>query len=186
MRKYTRVFIRLLQRRWAKTERFVGAEIGVWLGKNAAGLLSHFPEMRLYLVDPWSVEPEYLAGLSRPPRTQADADAMMRAATARTDFAGGRRAILRRDSLTASQQFGDGELHFVIIDACDMYEAVAKDLRAWWPKVGPGGVVCGHDYGSSGEQTLGWGVKRAVDEFAAEGGLRMEVDQVSTIWWIWK
>lgn len=58
----------------------------------------------------------------------------------------------------------------VFIDADHSYEAVRKDLRAWWPHVRSGGLFAGHDY------HMFEGVKRAVDEWAAEVGLPVEVD----------
>lgn len=72
---------------------------------------------------------------------------------------------LRMNSLDAAEQFADGSCDFVFIDASHEYEDVLDDLRAWYPKVKAGGLFAGHDYH--------WpGVSRAVNEFAAELGIK--------------
>ena len=48
------------------------------------------------------------------------------------------------------------------------YESVLADCRAWWHTVRPGGTYCGHDYKKRTP-----GVIKAVDEFAAEVGVRL-------------
>jgi len=67
--------------------------------------------------------------------------------------------VFRGTSLEASEQFEDGSLDFVFIDASHDYDNVKADINAWYPKVKEGGVISGHDYPD-------WsGVKMAVDEF---------------------
>jgi hypothetical protein len=53
----------------------------------------------------------------------------------------------------------DGWADFVFIDAGHSYRAVQSDIRAWEPKVKPGGWFGGHDYHPKFP-----GVIRAVDE----------------------
>lgn len=65
---------------------------------------------------------------------------------------------LRAASNIASQILSSG-LSAVFIDGDHTYEAVKADVQAWLPKVRPGGIAGGHDYGAEHE-----GVKRAVDE----------------------
>lgn len=48
----------------------------------------------------------------------------------------------------------------VFIDAMHRYEDVKADILRWWPRVRPGGVLCGHDYGHGDFP----GVKQAFDE----------------------
>lgn len=64
-------------------------------------------------------------------------------------------------SVDASHLFADESLDFVFIDAGHTYEDVYRDLRAWYPKVKPGGVFAGHDYTHKGFP----GVAKAVHEF---------------------
>jgi len=72
----------------------------------------------------------------------------------------------------------DGSLDFAFIDANHSYEGASADAAAWFPKVKPGGWLCGHDYGNPR-----WGVQRAVDEFAAKIHLPVETDEDRT-WFI--
>jgi len=57
-------------------------------------------------------------------------------------------------------EFKDGELEGVYIDAVHTYEAVKKNIIDWMPKVRVGGFISGHDYGNDPTP----GVKQAVDE----------------------
>lgn len=69
-------------------------------------------------------------------------------------------------SLRAAVLFADASLDFVFIDANHSYEAVINDIRAWWPKIRPGGLLAGHDYSWTG-------VARAVHEFFGRTDLRI-------------
>ena len=58
----------------------------------------------------------------------------------------------------------------VYIDADHSYQAVREDIALWYPRITPGGALCGHDY----YQEKHWpGVKRAVDEFIAREQLSL-------------
>ena len=50
------------------------------------------------------------------------------------------------DTVTASEQFEDGSLDWLFVDADHTYEGVTADIVAWWPKLKPGGLISGHDY----------------------------------------
>jgi hypothetical protein len=66
-------------------------------------------------------------------------------------------------SVRAAQLFADESVAFCFIDADHSYESVTADLRAWWPKVRPGGMLAGHDY----RQPAPWvaGLTPAVHDF---------------------
>lgn len=49
----------------------------------------------------------------------------------------------------------------IFIDAMHTYEDVLADIKRWWPRVRPGGVLAGHDYAHDHFP----GVKQAFDEF---------------------
>jgi SAM-dependent methyltransferase len=69
---------------------------------------------------------------------------------------------VRLPSLEAVNGFEDNSLDFVFIDASHEYEDVVQDLKAWYPKVKPGGVLAGHDYYPANPEWCG--VLRAVNE----------------------
>jgi hypothetical protein len=64
---------------------------------------------------------------------------------------------IRLPSLEAVELYADQSLDFVLLDGSHVYEDIHADIVAWLPKVKPGGVLAGDDYG--------WpGVKEACDE----------------------
>lgn len=139
-----------------------GAEIGVFRGDTSEALLREIPDLELWLVDPWRP----YGGASRVGEgSQQSFDQAMAAALFWTEFARHRRFILREPSTFAATRFDQAELDFVFVDANHTYEHVCADIKAWWPKVRPGGLLMGHDYGVYGDATGQWGVRRAVDEF---------------------
>lgn len=60
------------------------------------------------------------------------------------------RSIMRTTSLEAVNRFQDGTLDWVFINAFHEYSAVLADIEAWYPKLKPGGLLSGHDYGYLG------------------------------------
>lgn len=53
---------------------------------------------------------------------------------------------IRSDSAAAADLFEDRSCLMVYIDADHRYDAVRKDVLAWYPKVRSGGWLAGHDY----------------------------------------
>lgn len=66
---------------------------------------------------------------------------------------------IQLESTQAAKSFKNESIDFVFIDASHMYEAVLSDIKAWFPKVKPGGIIAGHDYSPR------FGVIQAVNEF---------------------
>lgn len=54
--------------------------------------------------------------------------------------------IIKEQSWNAADFFEDGSVDFVFLDADHTEESVRKDVRAWLPKIKPGGIIAGHDY----------------------------------------
>jgi len=67
--------------------------------------------------------------------------------------------FIRKDSSIASLDYIDEYFDLVFIDADHRREGFTADIRAWFPKVKVGGILCGHDYGNPY-----WPVKEIVDE----------------------
>lgn len=115
-------------------------EVGVYKGKSALYLAERLEQMgkrvTFYLVDHFQgsaehdITPEQLWAEFR-----ANIEPMR-----------GAFHVHRMESTTAAQQFADGSLDFVFIDAAHDYDSVKADIAAWLPKVKKGGLLAGHDY----------------------------------------
>jgi hypothetical protein len=91
----------------------------------------------------------------------------------------GRCAVLRMDTVAASQQFADGSLDFVYIDADHSYEGCKRDILAWAPKVRSRGILAGHDYYNSPPM---FEVRKAVAEVC--GGPCGITHETAPSWWV--
>ncbi len=148
-----------------------GVEVGVQNGSFSHHLLTQWPGTRLVSVDPWAEQPKDLYE-DAASVTQAEHDICYATCVAKLAPFGDRSTILRMFSHEASERTPDASLDFAYIDARHDYEGVKSDLLAWWPKLKPGGLFMGHDYVPNGSYSVGvFGVKTAVDEFAAARGL---------------
>jgi len=70
----------------------------------------------------------------------------------------------------------DSSIDLVFIDACHLYEHVKKDIAYCWPKIRPGGVLCGHDYCGNHP-----GVMQAVNDWSE--GFRVNVGFGSSVFY---
>ncbi len=146
-------------------EHAAGAEIGVLGGGHAVTMLANWPQLeRLHLVDPYG-------GIT-------DQDPKFIEFKKRFESFGERIVWHILTSVEASIEFIDQSLDFVYIDANHGYSHVAEDIRLWWPKVKPTGVLCGHDYFSYGS------VKKAVDDWARAHN--HYVFSTNPDWWVFK
>jgi hypothetical protein len=62
---------------------------------------------------------------------------------------------------------------------------VAEDLEAWLPKLRPGGILAGHDYIDGTFVNGEFGVRSAVDAFAARHALRVRATLTDSPWNSW-
>lgn len=69
---------------------------------------------------------------------------------------------LKGASWDMADNFEDGTVDFVFIDADHEYESVFKDINAWIPKIRKSGIISGHDYLNP------CGVKDAVNELVED------------------
>lgn len=58
--------------------------------------------------------------------------------------------VIQDESMRAAARIADSSVDWVFIDALHDYGSVRDDIRAWAPKVKPGGLISGHDYGRAG------------------------------------
>jgi hypothetical protein len=151
----------------------VGAEIGVRSGITSQYLLAESPRLVMHLVDPY--EPYLDCGVRY---TQEMQDAIFEEAEIRVGRYGDRAIWHKNTSLNACNDFAEGSLDFVFIDANHDYNEVCVDLRIWVRKVRSGGLLCGHDYNMVG-------VKRAVDAMADKLGRPVvEVGWPAHVWFL--
>ena len=162
------------------TDIRTGVEIGVWQGATSVALLEAFPKLELRMVDPWHELHE-----DTPNTTARQLEAAKQLAIERTDTYHDRRLLIPMPSLEAVNHVADNSLDFGFLDACRLYEYVKPDTEAWYQKIRPGGVFCGHDYTGWGVRNRGGEVKPAVDEFAARHDYEVGTWR-SDIWWIKK
>ena len=146
-----------------------GVEVGVFKGQFSFHLLNTWECRLLTSVDPWKEfsTTEYIdvCNLAQDMHERNYEETLTRL----TPF-GDRSRLLRATSADGAEEFADGTLDFVYLDAQHHYEAVCDDIRVWYPKVRSGGVLGGHDYLDGVISSGVYGVKQAADEFAASIG----------------
>ena len=120
----------------------VGAEVGVLKGEFSKQLLSAWSG-HLYLIDAWRHIPG-LVDLTNPDNN-GQLNNFAHTFMAVYDF-GARASIIRETSVAAANFFDDDSLDFVYLDAGHDQKSVSADLRAWYPKIKPGGLFIGDDY----------------------------------------
>ncbi len=146
-----------------------GAELGVRQGEFAAHTLREWPSVRHYfLVDPWVQQAVYRDDANV---ANAEQDARMRETIQAVAKFAPKPVILRNYSFDAVKSFDDCALDYVYVDAVHDYDGALNDMIDWWPKVRPGGVMAGHDYGRREDSGDGFtphgifGVTEAVRRF---------------------
>lgn len=158
-----------------------GAEVGCAYGGYAEIMLCQWQGQEYYMVDPWIRQDP---AVYREDCSKVNFDAywdQVQGLAAKDK----RVRLVRKFSVDAAAGFSDASLDFVFIDANHSYDAVSADLAAWWPKVKPGGVFSGHDYGNDINWPNHCEVKRAVDVWATDHHLTFVISRCSS-WWILK
>jgi hypothetical protein len=144
-------------KRFPSGSKFV--EVGSWKGKSSAYMAVEIAnsnkDIEFFCVDTWegSVEHEGMEELTK----LYDIFLSNMKPLEQYYFP------LKISSLDAAKKFKDESLDFVFIDASHEYEDVKEDIKAWLPKVKPGGILAGHDYYVEGTDWFP-GVKQAVHE----------------------
>ena len=141
--------------------RALAVEVGTERAAFAVQFLEQWGGCKLWCIDPWETnmpgydEPNIMA-FDREPDYDLTVAALARFAS--------RVTIKRTTSAKAAANMPDATFDFVYIDANHAHDAVAADLRLWWPKLTPLGILAGHDWDPKNMP----GVCRAVRGFADE------------------
>ena len=119
-------------------------EVGAWKGRSSSFLVveakNKSKDISVHIVDTWLGSPEH---------TEEMKDGLYEKFIANMSPLSGHYIAHRKNSLEACEQFSDGTLDGVFIDADHSYESVLADIKAWLPKVRSGGILAGHDYFST-------------------------------------
>lgn len=161
----------------------VGAEIGVWKGKTTEFILEFNKRVEKYIcVDSWSFYEEYVDSLNPEGaflnKNEMD-DVYKEFIQAITPY-WEKVEIYKMDSEEAAQYIEDKSLDWCFIDANHAYEYVKRDIELWWPKVRPGGLLCGHDFSN---RPIYQGVVKAVIEKFGRESISVNKD---AFWKRWK
>jgi predicted O-methyltransferase YrrM len=124
---------------------FVIVEVGSFSGVSA-DLFARYCKM-LYCVDVWAMDPTY---------QEIDPAALRKAEGLFDEVWTSHENIepIQAFSLDAVDDFQYGELDMVYIDGRHDYPSVIADLKAWLPKIKPGGWMTGHDIDLDGDRVL--------------------------------
>ncbi len=155
-----------------------GAEIGCAEGRFSSTILASWKGETLYLIDPWT----NLSSEEYPQKHDGinfDAWHQSCVALSKRDP---RAVLVRKRSVVAVNDFENWSLDFVYIDAAHDYRNVLQDMDAWFPKVKPGGLFCGHDFEDNTIPEQFNEVIRAVTRWMHERALCFTVTRCSS-WW---
>lgn len=125
---------------------------------------------KLYSIDRWNDPHHSIHEYHRALKTLADF--------------GQRSTVLRATFEEGLVLFQPESLDFVYVDGyAHTGQEGGKTLHDWWPKIKPGGVLAGHDYGPLFQPTID-----AVDAFVAQHGLEMYLTGEAKLrsWWVVK
>lgn len=145
-------------------------EVGSWLGSSTRHIAKCLPDDGvIYAVDHWRGSEEHQPAQSCwiPQLPQLYeyflSNVIHEGLTAKI-------IPLRINSLDAAQSLSV-QADIVYIDASHDTESVYRDLKAWFPHVKSGGILCGDDWGYPP-------IVAAVERFAKEEGLNIEINSV--------
>jgi len=122
-------------------------EVGVYQGKFSRHNLEHWLG-EYAAVDTWNYRND-TSDNDKNFKDQKTNDANYELTRRNIAHAGRRARQVRLASLEAAATFPDGHFDWMYIDALHTYHALLRDLRAWWPKLRPGGLLSGDDYGDA-------------------------------------
>lgn len=116
----------------------------------------------------------------------------------------GRWTMIQGRSQDVALWFRDALADLVFLDAAHTYVEVLADIKAWYPKVRPGGILAGHDFDKKlldidpasidpdyyDQEHVGgfhFGVAKAVLEcFGVDNGIKLAPEADSSIWYVQK
>ena len=135
-------------------------EIGVAEGWYSKVIMEKNPQLKLYGVDPWTPYRGYsdYTRTSTFDRLEAEAHHQLDPYPNYT--------FLKEFSTDALKRFEDNTVDFVYLDGNHAEPYISEDIRGWYKKVRPGGILAGHDYTRTRAHRND--TRQAVQKFAKE------------------
>jgi hypothetical protein len=139
-------------------------ELGSWMGRSAAycvvELINREKLGPFYCIDTWDGGIEH--------QGWKELDTLEQDFQRNIEPVRDHVTVIRSESWRPAETFADATVDFCYVDAGHTYDAVMKDLQAWWPKIRPGSYFGGDDY------TKGWPeVCQAVEDFFRDQDVRV-------------
>lgn len=138
----------------------IGAEVGVFRGRNARSMFREIPGLKLYGIEPFDDQPSSTRHKTVPryERNRRVTNQRLR----NYDF-----HLIEKFSEIGVQDIPYDSLDFVYIDGDHYYDYVMTDIILWARRVRPGGIISGHDYIGPDEyrHKFDINVKEAVDDY---------------------
>jgi predicted O-methyltransferase YrrM len=124
-----------------KAKTFV--EVGCKAGKTTGFMLENLPEIQVIAIDPWAP-----IANSDEDYSDWDFEKIEKEFWANVGEHRKRCDMWRWTSLdtAGAEAINHQRFDMVFIDAGHDYENALADIKAWWPLVRDGGILCGHDY----------------------------------------
>jgi len=152
-------------------------EVGSWKGGSAYVMLSTAKRtgnpIKFFFIDPWDYSP---GAVEKELEDMAEGRNIFEEFTKKLSPFRGKYKAIQDSSVNASKRFLAGSLDMVFVDGDHTREGCLADIKAWYPKVCPGGIICGHDYGRKK-----YGVTEAVNEFFA--GTEFNIENPARSMW---
>ncbi len=125
-------------------------EVGAWKGEYAKKALSQW-QGRYHLVDTWGHRPADAAKVLNDKNMvkKEEWDGVLEELEKNIRPYWARVVCHTGYSVEVANDFEDGSLDWIYIDAGHDYDNCLADLKAWWPKLRSGGFFTGDDYGIS-------------------------------------
>ena len=154
----------------------VGAEIGVSSGVFSQVIVNTLQPRELYLIDPWDLLAEALAGTPDAGKWFADAEGMSRRHKEVVALFADNPSVrvIRGFSQEKMLDFEDDYFDWTYLDAHHRYDDVLKELRLSARKVRVGGFITGDDLFKEHDKKAE--VSLAVQDWLAECGLQTHID----------
>lgn len=156
-------------------------EIGTAQGNNANRVLNKVKDddFKLHTIDPYDVYDDFSFD-EKNNKTVQNTNELKAKEVLQSEIDKGRCTMIKKYSGEASKSYEDGEVDIVFIDGNHSYKYVREDFELFLPKVKPGGILCGHDYGDPAWQ----GVTNAVNHCSRANNLKLELKNRDWFWFI--